>query len=105
MTSLNGLLLGEYIKEVDAGYIVIDQYLLAAEEYEITAEEKVKSWVVGHKFERGLPKANPSQVMTTAHVEFGYELKQVCQVTFLCLFYLLSLSSGIKHHKIYSNVL
>jgi hypothetical protein len=37
--------------------------------------------VVGHKFEGGLPKANPSQVMTTAHVEFGYELKQVCQVT------------------------
>ena len=45
MTSLNGLLLGEYIKEVDAGYIVIDQYLLAAEEYEITAEEKVKSLI------------------------------------------------------------
>jgi hypothetical protein len=30
--------------------------------------------VVGHKFERGLPKANPSQAMTTAHVDFGYEL-------------------------------
>ena len=45
MTSLNGLLLGEYIKEVDAGYIVIDQYLLAAEEYEITAEEKLFVWI------------------------------------------------------------
>jgi hypothetical protein len=30
--------------------------------------------------------------MTTAHVDFGYELNQVCQVTCLCLFYLLSLS-------------
>ena len=48
--------------------------------------------VVGHTFERGLPRANPSQAMTTAHVDFGYELNQVCQVTCLCLFYLLSLS-------------
>ena len=60
--------------------------------FSLSLKKFLEGGVVGHKFERGLPKANPSQVMTTAHVDFGYELKQVCQVTFLCLFYLLSLS-------------